>query len=133
MELSEFDVRYKPREVIKAEVLAYFIAKFSPTSNQMESREQNSGSFMLMARPHNMQEELGLFYRHQKETIWSMLSVYSFKKPIMKAEYETLLQGIELAKSLEAKSILIQGGSQLVISQVNGTCEAREERMKKSL
>ena len=54
VELSEFDVRYKPREVIKAEVLAYFIAKFSPTSSQMESREQNSGSFMLMARPHNM-------------------------------------------------------------------------------
>ena len=38
-----------------------------------------------------------------------MPSVYSFKKPIMKAEYETLLQGLELAKSLEAESILIQG------------------------
>ena len=51
----------------------------------------------------------------------------------MKAEYENLLQGLELAKSLEVESILIQGGSQLVISQVNGTCEAREEQMEKSL
>ena len=40
---------------------------------------------------------------------------------------------MELAKSLEAESFLVQGDSQLVISQVNGTCEAREERMKRYL
>ena len=48
-------------------------------------------------------------------------------------EYEALLKGLELAKSIEAKSILILGDSQLVMSQVNGTCEAKEERMKKYL
>ena len=48
-------------------------------------------------------------------------------------EYETLLKGLELAKSIEAKSILILGDSQLVMGQVNGTCEAKEERMKKYL
>ena len=41
-------------------------------------------------------------------------------------EYETLLKGLELAKSLEAKSILIPGDSQLIMGQVNGTCEAKE-------
>ena len=49
------------------------------------------------------------------------------------AEYETLLKGLELAKSLGAESILVQEDSQLVIGQVNGTCEAKEERMKKYL
>ena len=48
-------------------------------------------------------------------------------------EYEALLKGLELAKSLEAKSIVIQGDSQLIIGQVNGTCEVKEERMKKYL
>ena len=48
-------------------------------------------------------------------------------------EYETLLKGLKLAKSIEAESILIMGDSQLVMGQVNGTCEAREERMKKYL
>ena len=48
-------------------------------------------------------------------------------------EYEALLKGLELAQSIEAKSILIMGDSQLVIGQVNGTCEAREERMRKYL
>ena len=48
-------------------------------------------------------------------------------------EYEALFKGLELAKSIGAKSILILGDSQLVMGQVNGTCEAKEERMKKYL
>ena len=48
-------------------------------------------------------------------------------------EYETFLKGLELAKSIEAESVLILGDSQLVMGQVNGTCEAKEERMKKYL
>ena len=34
---------------------------------------------------------------------------------------------------LRAISILVQGDSQLVMVQVNGTCKAREERMKRYL
>ena len=48
-------------------------------------------------------------------------------------EYEALLKGLELAKSIEAESILILRDSQLVMGQVNRTCEAKEERMKKYL
>ena len=48
-------------------------------------------------------------------------------------EYEALLKGLELAKSVEAGSILVLGDSQLVIGQVNGICKAKEDRMKKYL
>ena len=48
-------------------------------------------------------------------------------------EYEALLKGLELAESLEVKSILVQGDSQLVIGQVNGTYEAKEEQIKEYL
>ena len=48
-------------------------------------------------------------------------------------EYEALLKGLELAKSVEAKSILILGDSQLIMGQINGTYKAKEERMKKYL
>ena len=46
-------------------------------------------------------------------------------------EYEALLKWLELAKSLETESILVQGDFQLVIGQVNGTYEAKEDQMKK--
>ena len=48
-------------------------------------------------------------------------------------DYETLFKGLELAKSVEAKSILVLRDFQLVIGQINGTCEAKEEWMKKYL
>ena len=48
-------------------------------------------------------------------------------------EYEALLKGLELAKSIEAKSVFILGDSQLIMGQVNGTYEAKKERMKKYL
>ena len=48
-------------------------------------------------------------------------------------EYETLLKWLELARSVEAKSILVLGDSQLVMGQINRMCEAKEERMKKYL
>ena len=48
-------------------------------------------------------------------------------------EYEVLLKGLELAKSVEAKSILVLGDSQLIMGQVNGIYEAKEEQMRKYL
>ena len=38
-----------------------------------------------------------------------------------------------MVKSLEVELIAVQGDSELIIGQVNGTCEAKEERMKKYL
>ena len=48
-------------------------------------------------------------------------------------EYKALLKGLELARSVEATSILVLGDSQLVMGQVNGTYDAKEGRMKKYL
>ena len=48
-------------------------------------------------------------------------------------EYEALLKGLELTKSVEAKSILVLGDSQLIMGQINGTYEAKEGWIKKYL
>ena len=47
-------------------------------------------------------------------------------------EYKALLKGLELTRSMEAKSILIFRDSQLIMGQVNGIYEVKE-RMKKYL
>ena len=49
------------------------------------------------------------------------------------AEYEALLKGLELAKSLRAETMVVQDDSQLIINQVIGMCEAKEDQMKKYL
>ena len=48
-------------------------------------------------------------------------------------EYEALLKGLELARFMEAKSILILRDSRLFMGQINKTYEAKEERMRKYL
>ena len=49
------------------------------------------------------------------------------------AEYEALLIGLSLAKVLGAKNLIVQTDSQLIIGQVKGDYEAKEERMQKYL
>ena len=49
------------------------------------------------------------------------------------AEYEALLTGLSLAKVLGARNLIVQADSQLIIGQVKGEYEAKEERMQKYL
>ena len=56
-----------------------------------------------------------------------------YQKTNNQVEYEAILKGLELAKSVEVKSILVSGDSQLIMSQVNGTYEVKEERIRKYL
>ena len=48
-----------------------------------------------------------------------------------KAEYESILTGLRLERALGAKNLLVQNDSKLVIGQIKGDYEAKEERMQK--
>ena len=41
IELSEFDIRYQPRNAIKAQALADFIAEFTPSHDDLDEMEGN--------------------------------------------------------------------------------------------
>ena len=49
------------------------------------------------------------------------------------AEYKGILTGLRFGKALGAKNLLIQNDSKLVIGQIRGEYEAKEERMQKYL
>ena len=46
-----------------------------------------------------------------------------------KVKYEGILRGLRLGKALGAKNLLVQNDSKLVIKQIRGEYEAKEERM----
>ena len=50
-----------------------------------------------------------------------------------KTEYEEHLTRLSLPKALGAKNLVVQVDSQLIIGQVKGDYEAKEERMQKYL
>ena len=49
------------------------------------------------------------------------------------AEYEGILTGLRLGKALGVKNLLIQSDSKLVVEQIKGEYETKEERMQKYL
>ena len=46
-------------------------------------------------------------------------------------EYEGILTGLRLGKALGATNLLVQSDSKLVVGQIKGDYEAKEERMQK--
>ena len=117
VELSEFDIRYQPRHAIKAQALADFIAEFTPSHNEIEdskrwvvhvdgsSTRHVSGIGVVLQSPEGNKLEHKVCLQYQTT--------------INEVEYEALLKGLELAKSVEAKSILVLGDSQLIMGQVD--------------
>ena len=120
IELSEFDIKYLPRHAIKAQALADFIADKKWIIHVDGSSTQHAGGIGVV-----LQSPEG-----DKLTYKIRLQYQATNNEV---EYEALLKGLELAKSIEAESILILGDSQLVMGQINGTCEAKEKRMKNIL
>nr|XP_023900876.1 uncharacterized protein LOC112012715 [Quercus suber] len=134
VELGEFDIRYQPRNAIKAQALADFIAEFTPSCEDLDDKEGNKrwvvhvdGSSTLYAGG------VGVVLQSPEGDKLNHKVRLQYQTTNNEAEYEALLKGLELAKSVEADSVLVLGDSQLVISQVNGTCDAKEDRMKRYL
>uniref|UniRef100_A0A2N9INV2 Uncharacterized protein n=1 Tax=Fagus sylvatica TaxID=28930 RepID=A0A2N9INV2_FAGSY len=56
-----------------------------------------------------------------------------FRATNNEAEYEALLAGLKLSKKMGVKNLTVKSDSQLVVGQIKGEYEAREDRMKKYL
>ena len=69
IELSEFNVRYQLRSVIKTQALVDFIVEFTPNQGELDGwTKLRGGLSMWMARPRCTQEGLELYKNPQKET-----------------------------------------------------------------
>nr|XP_027061968.1 uncharacterized protein LOC113688359 [Coffea arabica] len=139
VELAEYDIGYKPRTAIKAQALADFLAEGtsltlaetnpSPIDAPPEepwvlfvdgaSSKEGSGTGLLLISPTG--EELTYALR------------FDFPASNNEAEYEALLTGLRIAHQMGITAIRVRSDSQLVVLQVLGEYEAKEEVMKKYL
>nr|XP_023910735.1 uncharacterized protein LOC112022377 [Quercus suber] len=131
VELSEFDIKYQPRHAIKAQALANFIAEF--TSNCDEVGEKASVKWVVYVDGSSTQYVggVGVVLQSPEGDKLKHRVRLQYQTTNNEVEYEALLRGMELAKSVEAESLLVLGDSQLIMGQVNGEFEAKEERMRK--
>ena len=118
IELGQFDIKYRPRAAIKAQVLVNFIAKFTYPCKEEESP---MGIWTVQIDRLTIKKVggVGVVLIPPKGEMLKYVVRLQFPATNNEVEYEALLTGLSLAKALGAKSLIVQAYSQLIIGQVN--------------
>ena len=119
-QLGSFDIRYRPRNAVKGQVLADFVAEFSPKNNtemvcHVENRSwrvfvdgalsaMGAGAGIVIITPE------GIRLKHSFRL--------GFKAFNNEAEYEALIVGLKTAFDLGARDVEVYLDSRLVVNQV---------------
>ncbi|VFQ80773.1 unnamed protein product [Cuscuta campestris] len=131
MMLTQFHIEYRPRSAIKGQALADFVVEMTgltpdlpvnkPTEQWWEmavdgaSGPRGYGGGIVSTTPEGFK-------------IYHAI-VFNFKLTKNEAEYEALAGGLRLAQALKINWVSIKSDSSLIVGQVTGNMEAREERM----
>ncbi|GMI95742.1 hypothetical protein HRI_003243500 [Hibiscus trionum] len=135
IELSKFRVDYQPWKVIKAQKLTDFVAEVVPIHELLQDKNHRelglqewtlhvdgsvvangAGVGILLTGPNTCEE-------------WKYITTFSFPISNNTAEYEALIDGLELAIRLRVEHIQIFTDSQLVARQMLGEYEVHEEML----
>ena len=115
IELSEFDIQYRPRTAIKGQVVADFIAEFTLGEDQLV-KEKEQWSIHTDRSSNKRAGGAGVVIKTpQGDTIQCMIRL-DFPTTNNEAEYEALVVGLDLARAAGAKNIIVHCDSQVVAS-----------------
>ena len=129
IELSEFDIQYRPRTAIKGQVVANFIAKF--THNEDKGAEGHSRwSVHTDGSSNRHAGGAGVVLLSLEGDVVECMIRLDFPTTNNEAEYEALVAGLDLARATEATSVVIYCDSHVITNQINGDYECKGERMK---
>ena len=132
IELSEFDIRYKPKTAIKGQIFVDFVMEFTSAelaeatqttpdlpiwrlSVDGATNAQGSGVGLILISPEGIDIEYALRF--------------GFRASNNEAEYEAVIAGLNLAHSMEVDQLEVCSDSQLVVKQIEDSYEARGEKM----
>ncbi|KAI5350813.1 hypothetical protein L3X38_003704 [Prunus dulcis] len=147
IELGEFDIQFVSRPAEKGQAIADFISELTPSTaqptpgtvtetglpNELDAErfdtstpvwglhvdgsanQQGCGAGLVLTTPDGLKIEYALRF--------------AFRTSNNEAEYEALLAGLLLAKSMNAKQIRIYSDSQLIVNQVTADFAAKDASM----
>ncbi|XP_059635750.1 uncharacterized protein LOC132277926 [Cornus florida] len=129
IELSSFDITYEPKVSHKGQTLANFLLEYEDKLEEPELPELHwelrvDGSSNLTSAG------AGIIITTLEGTKLQQSIHLNFPATNNKAEYKALLDGLRLANQLQVKCLKVFSDSQLVVNQVIGKYQPKEERMK---
>ena len=132
IELSEFDIRYKPKTAIKGQVLADFVMEFTsaePAENTQAPTDLLIWKLSIDEATNAQGSEAGLILTSPEGIDIEYALRFGFQTSNNEAEYEAVITGLNLAHSLEIDQLEVCSDSQLVVRQIEDTYEAKSGRM----
>lgn len=142
VELGEYHVIFRPATATKSQVIADFVAEFSPTmllaleqEVSLRNSEGAKGKWTLYVDGSSKVRGAGVCLVLTSLTGESASRAVrcNFTATNNEAEYEALIAGLILAKLMGAEDIQIFSDSQLMISPVQGDYQAKDASMIKYL
>uniref|UniRef100_A0A2N9G704 Uncharacterized protein n=1 Tax=Fagus sylvatica TaxID=28930 RepID=A0A2N9G704_FAGSY len=104
-QLGAYDINYRPRTSIKGQVLADFIAEFTPA-------------------------EMGPMWVNHVSSIQQMEGWKLYTDGASNSRGSALLHGLRCAIALQADPLTVYCDSQLVVNQISGDYAAKDDKMK---
>ena len=133
IELSQFDIEYHPRIAIKAQVLANFIVEFTFPDEDSLTNKAEWWNIRTDGSSAQKRSGVGVVITTPVGEVLKYGVQLKFSATNNEAEYKGILMGLRLGKALGVKNLLVQNYSKLVIKQIKGEYEVKEERMQKYL
>ncbi|XP_057760018.1 uncharacterized protein LOC130980342 [Arachis stenosperma] len=130
IELSQYDIRYEPRQAIKAQAMADFLVEVTG-----DPTEETSARWKLHVDGASNQTSkgAGVILESPAGVVYEQSVRFKFPVSNNQAEYEALIGGLALATEVGATRLEICSDSQVVTSQVNGSYQARDSLLQKYL
>ena len=131
IELSQFDVEYRPRIAIKAQALTDFITEF--TTPEDVNNQEDLWTINTDGLSTQKGGRAGIVITSPDKDVLKYGAQLKFLITNNEAEYEALLIGLRISRALRVEKIVLKSNSSLIIGQVRGDFEAKETRMQKYL
>ena len=132
IELSEFDIRYKPKTTIKGHILADFVMEFTsaePAKNAQTETDHSIWKLSVDGAANAQGNGAGLILTSSEGINIEYALRFGFHTSNNEAEYEAVIAGLNLAHSLEVDRLEIYSDCQLVVRQIEDTYEAKSGRI----
>ncbi|XP_019184571.1 PREDICTED: uncharacterized protein LOC109179516 [Ipomoea nil] len=132
VELSQYNLEYRPRTAIKGKALADFIVECTISERQERQTEEGAGEWEMYTDGASSKKGCGGGVVLISPKGFKAYQAFRFCFPLSnnEAEYEALIGGLRLARALQTRHLKIRSDSRLVVGHVNNQFEAREDRMR---
>ncbi|XP_074351420.1 uncharacterized protein LOC141690527 [Apium graveolens] len=141
VELSQFNLSFIPRTAIKAQALADFIIECNfpdqdpePMDMDQETKKEMSpGAWTLKVDGSSTSDRsgAGLILKSPEGFKIQTAISFSFLATNNQAEYEALIVGLKLSRTLRVQDLKIYSDSQIVVKQTNGEYIAKDPTLAK--